>query len=144
MHNIVRTRVHCGAKLIEFINCTTGVKQGDACSSVLFSFVIDELAIEVINNDKHGASLPLHFVALLNCFTSGCCRFGCCADNRVSPIPNSILKTRFAYMERHGTQIQNRKLACMFSILHLYAMSCMFSILYLYAVSVLPCAPNEF
>ena len=32
------------------------MKQGDVCSPVLFSLFINELALEVIQNDRHGAS----------------------------------------------------------------------------------------
>eukprot|EP00745_Piridium_sociabile_P006919 TRINITY_DN14433_c0_g1_i2.p1 TRINITY_DN14433_c0_g1~~TRINITY_DN14433_c0_g1_i2.p1 ORF type:complete len:494 (+),score=25.16 TRINITY_DN14433_c0_g1_i2:66-1484(+) len=59
MYNIVRARVRSGAKLTDYINCTEGVKQGDACSPVLFSLFINELAVDVINNGRHGALLSL-------------------------------------------------------------------------------------
>ena len=42
--------------MTDYINCTFGVKQGDVSSPVLFSFFINELASEVIQNGRHGAS----------------------------------------------------------------------------------------
>ena len=57
MYENVKCKVRSGARFTEFINCTAGVKQGDVCSPVLFSVFINELALEVINNGKHGAML---------------------------------------------------------------------------------------
>jgi hypothetical protein len=59
MYNIVKAKVRSGVKLSECINCTAGVKQGDVCSPVLFSLFINELALEVINNGRHGVSFLL-------------------------------------------------------------------------------------
>jgi hypothetical protein len=59
MYNVVTARIRCGAKLTDCIKCTAGVRQGDACSPILFSLFINELAIEVINNGRHGASLSI-------------------------------------------------------------------------------------
>ncbi len=56
MYNSVKVRVRCGSKMTDYINCTFGVKQGDVCSPVLFSLFINELALEVIQNGRHGAS----------------------------------------------------------------------------------------
>ena len=42
--------------LTDCINCTAGVKQGDVCCPLLFSFVcINELTLEIINSERHGA-----------------------------------------------------------------------------------------
>ena len=41
------------------MNCTAGVKQGDACSPILFSLFINELSVESINNGRHGATFML-------------------------------------------------------------------------------------
>ena len=66
MYNIVRSRVRQGDKLTDYINCTAGVKQGDVCSPVLFSIFINELAVEVIRNGRHGATfLPDAFELFL-------------------------------------------------------------------------------
>ena len=56
MYNSVKVTVRCGSKMTDYINCTFGVKQGDVCSPVLFSLFINELALEVIQNGRHGAS----------------------------------------------------------------------------------------
>ena len=55
MYESVKCRVRCGSQMTDYINCSVGVKQGDVCSPVLFSLLINELALEVINNGKHGA-----------------------------------------------------------------------------------------
>ena len=53
--------------LTEQINCTLGVKQGDICSPILFSLYINELAIELIENGRHGVFFDAYelFVLLL-------------------------------------------------------------------------------
>jgi hypothetical protein len=56
MYSNVKARVRSGAKLTPYINCSAGVKQGDNCSPVLFSLFINELAIEIINNGRHGVT----------------------------------------------------------------------------------------
>ena len=55
MYNVVRSRVKHGDKFTNYISCKAGVKQGDVCSPVLFSIFINELALEVIRNGRHGA-----------------------------------------------------------------------------------------
>ena len=57
MYNNVKARVRVGNKFTGYIICTQGVKQGDACSPVLFSLFINELALEIIENGRHGAIL---------------------------------------------------------------------------------------
>ena len=59
MYESVKCRVKCGSQFTDFINCSVGVKQGDVCSPVLFSLLINELALEVINNGRHGVIFPL-------------------------------------------------------------------------------------
>ena len=64
MYASVKSRVRNGANLSDYINCTTGVKQGDVCSPVLFSLFINELTLEVINNGRHGANFVTEWLEL--------------------------------------------------------------------------------
>ena len=70
MYEIVKARVRSGpvnvatGNFTEYINCTRGVKQGDVCSPVLFSLFINELALEIIQNGKHGATFGNDFIEL--------------------------------------------------------------------------------
>ena len=59
MYVLVKARVKCGGKLTDSIDCTAGLRQGDACSPVLFSLFIKELAVDIIKNGRHGAILSL-------------------------------------------------------------------------------------
>ena len=59
MYESVRAKVRCGSKLTDVIHCSYGVKQGDVCSPILFSLFINELAVQVIRNGRHGVTLPL-------------------------------------------------------------------------------------
>ena len=65
MHISVKVRVSCGCKMTDYINCTIGVKQGDVCSPILFSLFINELALELIQNGRHGASFINNYFELL-------------------------------------------------------------------------------
>ena len=67
MYESVKARVRASDNsLTEHINCTLGVKQGDICSPVLFSLYINELAIEITRNGRHGVSLETYeLLALL-------------------------------------------------------------------------------
>jgi hypothetical protein len=55
MYDCVKSKVRCGGKMTDYIKCTSGVKQGDVCSPILFSLFINELTSEVVNNGRHGA-----------------------------------------------------------------------------------------
>ena len=55
MYATVLARVRSGNRLSDLIECNSGVKQGDVCSPVLFSFFINELALDIIREGKHGA-----------------------------------------------------------------------------------------
>ena len=65
MYENVKARIRCGATFTDYINCTRGVKQGDVCSAVLFSLFINELALDIIYNGRHGVSLSNDFVQLV-------------------------------------------------------------------------------
>ena len=51
----VKARIRCGDALTDYINCTTGVKQGDVCSPLLFSLFIHEITREVVGKGRYGA-----------------------------------------------------------------------------------------
>ena len=53
MYENVKVRIRCGATFTDYINCSRGVKQGDVCSSVLFSLFINDLVLDIINNGRH-------------------------------------------------------------------------------------------
>ena len=55
IYSNVKTRVRCGDKLTDYVNCTAGVKQGDVCSPILFSLFINELALQMIDKGRHGS-----------------------------------------------------------------------------------------
>ena len=65
MYDVVKTRVRDGASLTESIHCLRSVKQGDVCSPILFSLIINELALDIIKGGKHGA---IHTSTLVEIF----------------------------------------------------------------------------
>jgi len=58
MYTSVKAKVRCGLGLTQAISCSTGVKQGDVVSPLIFSLFINELATEVINSGRHGVTFP--------------------------------------------------------------------------------------
>ena len=62
MYDVVKTRVH---DLTQAFMCPRGLKQGDICSPILFSLFINELAIEIIQNGKHGITLSPELIQIL-------------------------------------------------------------------------------
>ena len=56
MYMSVKAKVRSGDKLTDLINCHSGLKQGDSCSPVLCSIFINEVALEVLKNGRHGIS----------------------------------------------------------------------------------------
>ena len=68
MYANVKARIRIsGNKMTDSINCSLGVKQGDICSPVLFSLYINELAIDVMRNGRHGVIFDAYelFILLL-------------------------------------------------------------------------------
>ena len=64
MYSNVKARVRSGDKLTDYINCTAGVKQGDISSPILFTLFINELALEILNNGRHGVHFSLEMFEL--------------------------------------------------------------------------------
>ena len=64
----VKTRVRAGGDLTQDFMCPRGLKQGDICSPILFSLFINELAIEIIQNGKHGITLSPELIQILIMF----------------------------------------------------------------------------
>jgi hypothetical protein len=57
MYKVVKARVRAGSNLSESFMCPRGVRQGETCSPVLFSLLINELANDIEVNGKHGVTL---------------------------------------------------------------------------------------
>jgi len=65
MYDAVKTRVRAGGDLTQDFMCPRGLKQGDICSPILFSLFINEFAIEIIQNGKHGITLSPELIQIL-------------------------------------------------------------------------------
>ena len=66
MYDVVKTRVRAGGDLTQAFMCPRGLKHGDICSPILFSFFINELATEkIIQNGKHGITLSPKLIQIL-------------------------------------------------------------------------------
>jgi hypothetical protein len=65
MYDVVKARVRVGGDLTECFMCPRGLKQGEICSPILFSLLINELVDEVISRGKHGVILSLDLIELL-------------------------------------------------------------------------------
>jgi hypothetical protein len=57
MYTVVKSKVRVGGELTETFLCPRGLKQGDVCSPILFSFLINVLADDISQNGRHGISL---------------------------------------------------------------------------------------
>ena len=65
MYEVVTARVRVGGDLTEAFMCSRGLKQGDSCSPILFSLLINELANEIVLKVKHGITLSSDILQLL-------------------------------------------------------------------------------
>jgi len=65
MYSRVKSCVRCPSTLTEYFECPIGVRQGCALSPTLFSFLINELAIEISQNGKFGVQLNPDIVQVL-------------------------------------------------------------------------------
>ena len=57
MYSSVLSYVRCKTRNTDYFNCMQGLKQGCLVSPVLFSFLINELASEILLRGKHGIQL---------------------------------------------------------------------------------------
>ena len=57
MYSSVLSCVRCIPRNTDYFNCMQGLKQGCLVSPVLFSFLINELASEIVLRGKHGIQL---------------------------------------------------------------------------------------
>ena len=61
----VRSCVRCPDNLTEFFECPNGVRQGCVLSHTLFSFLINELALDIAQNGMYGVQLTPDVVQVL-------------------------------------------------------------------------------
>ena len=64
MYSVVKARVRVGADLTESFECPRGLKQGEICSPILFSLLINELTLEIRRCGRHGIQLSPDLVEL--------------------------------------------------------------------------------
>jgi hypothetical protein len=65
MYEVVKVRVRSGADLTQAFMCPRGVKQGEVCSPVLFSLLINELTKEINMHGRHGVQMSPELVHIL-------------------------------------------------------------------------------
>ena len=65
MYCVVKARVRCGngAGLTDFF-CQKGLKQGELTSPLLFSLLINESSLDIMNNGKYGVQLHPDIIEL--------------------------------------------------------------------------------
>ena len=70
MYEVVKARVRVGDDLTEAFMCSRGLRQGDSCSPILFSLLINELANEIVLKGKHGITLSPDILQICLLYTS--------------------------------------------------------------------------
>ena len=65
MYISVRSCVRCPDNLTECFECPNGVRQGCVLAPTLFSFLINELALDIAQNGMHGVQLTPDVVQVL-------------------------------------------------------------------------------
>lgn len=65
MYKSVRSCVRCPDSITDFFECPIGVRQGCVLSPTLFSFLINELAVEVSEKGIHGVQLTPDVIQIL-------------------------------------------------------------------------------
>ena len=64
MYDGLRVRIRSGGAMTDYIRCTSGVKQGDVCSPILFSLFINELTSKIMRTGRHGAQFIEDFMQI--------------------------------------------------------------------------------
>jgi hypothetical protein len=64
IYTVVKAKVRVGADVTDTFLCPRGLKQGEQCSPILFSFLINELANDISLNGKHGIVLSPDLIEL--------------------------------------------------------------------------------
>jgi hypothetical protein len=66
MYKVVKAKVKVGAtEFTDTFYCPCGLKQGDNCSPILFSMLINELADDICQNGKHGITMTPDVIQIL-------------------------------------------------------------------------------
>ena len=65
MYNIVKAKVRVGKDYTDSFFCPRGLKQGEICSPLLFSLLINELTKDILANGKHGIQLSPEITHIL-------------------------------------------------------------------------------
>ena len=65
MYEVVKARVRVNGSVTEAFECSRRLKQGENCSPILFSLLINELANEVEQHEKHGLTLSPYLIQIL-------------------------------------------------------------------------------
>ena len=65
LYKIVKSCVWCPESLTDFFDCPRGVRQGGVLSPTLFSFFINELALDVAENGLYGVQLTPDVIQIL-------------------------------------------------------------------------------
>ena len=65
MYEVVKARVRGDGGVTDAFEYSRGLKQGETCSPILFSLLINELANEIEQQGKHGKTLPPYLIHIL-------------------------------------------------------------------------------
>ena len=65
LYEVVKERVRVNGSVTGVFECSRGLKQGENCSPILFSLLINELANEVEQHGKPGITLSPYLVQIL-------------------------------------------------------------------------------
>ena len=65
IYTVVKAKVRVGGEYTESFLCPRGLKQGEICSPVIFSLLINELTKDILEKGKHGVQLSPELIHLL-------------------------------------------------------------------------------